>query len=253
MDRFLRELATLSPNQWIALNALLVLINMIVMGGVIWLLVYQTSPTPPVLSQQVLAQAPPTRTPRPTFTSTPAEATPIPLASPTNTLVPTWTPSITPTPPPTRTPTPTEIPTETPAPAIARVLPTATPAPTATPNVDFAVTVRQLTACENQGKHHLFIYVNDRTGAGIPGVRLRVWWPGGEAFLTTGDKIEDPGLTDFAMFKGTYYVEVLGYASETAGPLSPDIPRDELCAENGNPVANSLFHYSFEVTFTKVR
>lgn len=87
----------------------------------------------------------------------------------------------------------------------------------------------------------------------MPGVQLRVWWPGGEAFVKTGDKIDDPGLTDFAMFKGTYHLEIVGFSSEVVGPITPDIPRDELCAENGNPVANSLYHYSFEVIFTKVR
>jgi hypothetical protein len=113
-----------------------------------------------------------------------------------------------------------------------------------------------LTPCENAGKHHIFAYVRDQTGNGIPGVKLRVWWPGGnggEAVLTTGTKMEDPGLTDFAMFKGTYFVEVLDGLSQVVGPISPDIPNNELCAETGNGVANSLFHYSFEVIFTKVR
>ncbi|MFQ5610518.1 MAG: hypothetical protein ACE5H9_00125 [Anaerolineae bacterium] len=252
MDRFLRELATLTPNQWIALIALLVLINMIVVGGLVWLVADEFS-TPPLFSPAVRAQAVATRTPRPTFTTTPDQPTPAPFPTSTNTLVPTWTPSITPTPPPTHTPLPTETPTETPAPVITRVFPTATPTPTPTPDVDFVATIRQLTPCENQGKHHIFIYVRDQAGAGIPNIQLRVWWPGGEAFVITGDKIEDPGLTDFAMFKGSYFVEVAGFASDVVGPISPDIPQDETCAETGNPVANSLYHYSFEVIFTKVR
>jgi hypothetical protein len=41
--------------------------------------------------------------------------------------------------------------------------------------------------------------------------------------------------------------------SQVIGPISPDIPRNELCAETDNGVANSLYHYSFEVIFTKVR
>ena len=120
--------------------------------------------------------------------------------------------------------------------------------------MDFAVSVRQLTACENEGKHHLFVYVKDINGQGMSNIRLRVGWPGGEAIMVTGEKIEiDPGFVDFAMFKGSYTVEVLGYASEIAGPISPDIPQDELCEESGNGVANSLFHYSYEITFQKVR
>ena len=72
--------------------------------------------------------------------------------------------------------------------------------------------------------------------------------------MTTGDKSHiDPGFVDFAMFKGSYSVQVLDYISEIAGPITPDIPRDETCAETGNAVANSLFHYSFEIVFRKVR
>jgi hypothetical protein len=55
------------------------------------------------------------------------------------------------------------------------------------------------------------------------------------------------------MFKGAYSVELPGQIAEVAGPITPDIPRDELCAETGNGVANSLFHYSYEIIFQKVR
>lgn len=87
-------------------------------------------------------------------------------------------------------------------------------------------------------------------------MKLRVYWEGGnggEAILSTGTKMEDPGLTDFAMFKGVYFVQVLDGLSQVVGPISPDIPRNEVCEATGNGVANSLFHYSFEVIFTKVR
>ena len=95
--------------------------------------------------------------------------------------------------------------------------------------------------------------MRDAAGSSIPGVKMKVHWEGGEAILTTGTKIEDPGLADFAMFKGVYHIEVLDGLSQVVGPISPDIPRNELCPETGNGVANSLFHYSFEVIFTKVR
>ena len=110
--------------------------------------------------------------------------------------------------------------------------------------------------CENAGKHHIFAYVRDAAGNSIPGVKIRIAWEGGnggEAIITTGTKMEDPGLADFAMFKGTYFAEVVDGLSQKVGPISPDIPRNETCAETGNGVANSLFHYSFEVIFTKVR
>jgi len=183
----------------------------------------------------------------PTFTPT---GTNVPPPTPRSTPVPTWSPTITPT--PTETGTPTPAPTQTPIRATSVPIPTSTP----TPIFDYIGTIRQLTACENQGKHHIFAYVRDQNGNGLPGMKLRVFWhggSGGEAILTTGTKIEDPGLADFAMFKGEYNIEVMDGLSQVIGPISPDIPRNELCKENGNGVANSLYHYSFEVIFTKVR
>lgn len=83
---------------------------------------------------------------------------------------------------------------------------------------------------------------------------MRVSWPGGEAVMMTGNKPHiDPGFVDFAMFKGSYTAQVLDFVSEIAGPITPDIPKDELCEETGNTVANSLFHYSYELIFQKVR
>jgi len=250
LDRLNHQFRDVSIDDWKLIISLLMVANMVAITSLGWLVLTRKAPGPPALEAQVMAQMPPTRTPLPTFTGTP---TPLPSPSPTNTLVPTWTPM--PTDTPTITLTPTETPTNTPEPTVIR-RPTATftPAPTPTPTVDFTVSVRQLTACENEGKHHLFIYVKDMNGQGMTGVRVRVFWPGGEATMMTGDKLHiDPGFVDFAMFKGNYTAQVLGYASEIAGPITPDIPRDELCAETGNGVANSLFHYSYEIIFQKVR
>ncbi len=261
-----------TSQQWMILLGLLVLLNVVVGGGLYWLLTDDVSPQAAAM-RQVVAIAIPTRTPLPTFTPRgkvvarpPVILTPRPTA--TNTRVPTWTPSVTLTPsptptetpaPPTRTPIP-HPPTDTPAPppvsiavAAAPVAPPLPAPPTATPNVDFTATIRQLTPCENQGNHHIFIYVRNQNGDGIPGVKVRISWSGGEAEAVTGTKIEDDGLTDFAMFKGSYFVNLLGFSSDTVGPISPDIPEDQTCKENGNPVANSLYHYSYEVIFTKVR
>jgi hypothetical protein len=241
-----KELATITNQQWTVLISLLVLVNMVVLGGLVWLLTIQS----PGAFRRVLAQAPATRTPFPTFTPTP---TGLPGATAISTWVPTWTPTVTPTPQATATPTATPIPTRGPIQATA--VPAA-PTDTPTPAYDYIGTMRQLTACENAGKHHIFAYVHDKDGQGIPGAKMRVHWEGGaggEAILTTGTKIEDPGLADFAMFKGSYYIEVLDGSSQVVGPISPDIPLNELCVETDNGVANSLYHYSFEVIFTKVR
>ena len=244
MNGIKKDLATISSQQWTVLISLLTLVNMVILGGLVWLLAVQS----PGGFQRVLAQAPATRTPFPTFTPT---STRLPPPTAMNTLVPTWTPSITPTPLPTDTPIPVT-PTTTPIRATQVPIPTNTP----TPEYDYIGTVRQMTPCENEGKHHIFAYVRNQEGNGMPGIKLRVFWHGGnggEAIITTGTKVEDPGLTDFAMFKGSYFIEVMDGLSQVVGPISPDIPRNELCPTSGNGVANSLFHYSFEVVFTKVR
>jgi hypothetical protein len=238
------EVASITDQQWTFLISLLTVVNMVILGGLVWLLTIQSTGQFPV----VLAQAPSTRTPMPTFTPVSG----LTLATPANTRVPTWTPTATIPFTPTPVPSVTLTPTKTPIRATSVPIPTDTP----TPAFDYVGTVRQLTPCENAGKHHIFAYVRDQNGNGIPGMKLRVWWEGGnggEAILTTGTKMQDPGLTDFAMFKGSYYVEVLDGLSEKLGPISPDIPHAETCAETGNGVANSLFHYSFEVVFTKIR
>ena len=243
MKSLKHEIAAITDQQWTVLLSLLTLVNMVVLGGLVWLLTVQSSGQ----FLKVLAQAPATRTPYPTFTST---FTPEPGSTSIGTLVPTWTPSITYTPGPTNTPEPTSTPPyRTPIRATELPLPTATP----TPEYDYVGSVRQLTPCENAGKHHIFANVRDATGNGIPGMKMKVSWNGGEAILTTGTKMEDPGLADFAMFKGSYFVEVLDGFSQVMGPITPDIPLNELCPETGNGVANSLYHYSYEVIFTKAR
>lgn len=248
-------------NQWLMLISLLVVLNMTVMMGMVVLMAYDVAPETMNLQQMVMAGAPSTKTPLPTFTPPPPRAvaaTSTPLPTATSTLVATLTPSITPTPTETPTPTitpipPTSTPTSPPIQARAWVVASATPQPTPTPDVDFLASVRQLTACENAGKHHIFVYVLDQQGQGMPNMQVRVTWVGGEAILTTGDKGSNPGLVDFAMFKGTYRVELVNASSQVIDGITPDIPRDEMCDETGNPVGNSLFHYSYEVTFTKVR
>jgi hypothetical protein len=238
-------MAAITDQQWTILLSLLTLVNVVVLGGLVGLLTLHS----PGQFLRVLAQAPATRTPYPTFTPT---GTGFPGPTPLSTYVPTWTPSVTPTPTATDIPTATVIPSRTPI----RVTSEPTPTETPTPVFDYIGSVRQLTPCENAGKHHIFAYVRDPAGNGIPGVRMKVTWQGGdggEAILTTGTKMEDPGLADFAMFKGTYFIEVLDGLSQVMGPISPDIPRNELCPETDNGVANSLYHYSFEVIFTKVR
>ncbi|HEX9926023.1 MAG TPA: cyclic nucleotide-binding domain-containing protein [Anaerolineae bacterium] len=203
------------------------------------------------------ATSTPTMTPTPT--TTPSQ-TPIPTETPipTSTHTPTLTPTPTETPTPIFTPTPTD--TATPSFTSTPRPPTDTPEPTLTPtpDVDFRVkSQRQLTPCENHGKHHIFIKVTDPSGQGINGVPVKIQWAAGaDGFIVTKTETKtnllgslEPGHIDFAMFKGTYAVEVQGGTSEVANGITPDFGVNEPCGDDAT--ANSLFHISFEVIFER--
>ena len=195
----------------------------------------------------------PTATPTSTPTHTPT-VTPTPTETPIPTSTPTPTPTNTPLPPTATstavpdTPTPTPLPyTPTPRPPTD----TPTPAPTPTPDADYIIaSVRKLTPCENEGKHHIFVHVIDKAGTGLNNVPVKICWSVGEgdcAHPITETKERGPGWVEFAMFKGAYTVQIEGAKSQVASGITPDFQVDELCPESGNPVANSLFHASFEV------
>jgi hypothetical protein len=104
------------------------------------------------------------------------------------------------------------------------------------------------------GKHHIFIKVQDPSGQGIDGVPVKIDWVGDSVVTKTETKTDlkgilDPGRIDFAMFKGTYSVQVQGGSSDIATGITPDYGVDEPCGESA--VANSLFHISFEVIFER--
>lgn len=193
-----------------------------------------------------------TSTPTPTFTPSP---TPTITPTPTETPIPTWTPTPTPTDtplPPTATPTaPPDTPTPPNTPTPRAPTDTPTPSATPTPDADYIIArVRQLTACENEGKHHIFVQVIDPAGNGLNGVPLKICWGPGEddcAHPLTENKERGRGWVEFAMFKGVYSVQVDAPKSQVASGITPDFQLDELCKESGNPVANSRFHASFEV------
>jgi hypothetical protein len=157
--------------------------------------------------------------------------------------------------PPTATPTPLpDTPTPTPLPYTPTPRePTQTPTPSATPTPDadyIIASVRQLTACENEGKHHIFIHTVDSNGNGLDNIPLKICWgvgPDDCAHPLTETKDEGIGWVEFAMFKGVYSVQVDGAKSQVASGITPDYQLDELCPETDNPVANSRFHASFEV------
>jgi hypothetical protein len=53
------------------------------------------------------------------------------------------------------------------------------------------------------------------------------------------------------MYHGTYSVRVLGARSQMAEGITVDIAEAEACPATGNQVANSLYHYSYEVIFQR--
>jgi len=117
--------------------------------------------------------------------------------------------------------------------------------------------VRQLTPCENQGRHHIFIRVQDSAEQGINGLPIRIeWGPGNDqyAITHTGRKpyingtLRD-GVAEFAMFRGFYWVSVLDGETERAGEFTADYGVTEYC---GNSPGNSLYHVSFEAVMQRV-
>ena len=197
-----------------------------------------------------------TRTPRPQDTAT---RTPTPPQAPVNTATPTRTPQV----PPQNTATATATATSPAATATPTNRPTATP--TIGTGLMYHITLtRRLTACENQGNHNMYVVVLDPSGNGVPGVQVEVVWGSGSMSGWTGHKVENipslgvnaqttAGFVDIPLFKGSYRVHVLSGTSEWTDWLTVDIPRDEYCAANDNPVGNSMYHYSYLVDFVKVR
>ena len=126
---------------------------------------------------------------------------------------------------------------------------------TPTPDADYIIaSVRQLTPCENEGKHHIFVHTIDKAGNGLNDVMLKICWGPSDAdcaYPLTETKTEGSGWVEFAMFKGAYSVQVANTKSQVASGITPDFQLDELCTETDNPVANSRFHASFEVTIQR--
>ncbi len=109
--------------------------------------------------------------------------------------------------------------------------------------------VRQLTACENQGRHHIFTRIVDSDGDGLSDIPIQICWgPGTDncAVITTNDA----GWAVFAMFKGVYSVQVASGTSQVASGITADFGIEEVCEETGE-IGNYRFHYSYEVIFIK--
>lgn len=203
--------------------------------------------------------------PTPTYTPWPT-LTPVPSATPTVTPTPTDTPVPTDTPEPTPTWTPE--PTNTPAPVIVQRAVAAAPAPVAevaakaaaapAPSVEWRlVSARRLSACENRGKHNIFVKVLDAAGNPVDGVLVVQSNNGNPGNIldrmTTGFK--GPGLAEFVMWKLAEYSVFVANpdgspaSTDFAQPLHSNFVDEENCSDGGG--GNTLFHNSFEVIFQR--
>lgn len=204
--------------------------------------------------------------PTPTYTPWPT-LTPVPSATPTVTPTPTDTPVPTDTPEPTPTWTPE--PTNTPAPVIVQRSVAAAPAPVEevaakaaaaapAPSVEWRlVSARRLSACENRGKHNIFVKVLDAAGNPVDGVLVVQSNNGNPGNIldrmTSGFK--GPGLAEFVMWKLAEYTVFVANpdgspaSTEYAQPLHSNFADEEMCSDGGG--GNTLFHNSFEVVFQR--
>ena len=183
------------------------------------MLPFMATPTPPPTSTFTPA---PTPTPRPTQTPTSVTPSPTPTPSPSQTATPSATPS------PTATGTPT---------ATRTLTPTRTPTPG--PNAPYGV-AQSVPLCDNTNGGLLRIYVRDRLGAGMPGVKISVTWPGGKDEFFTGFKPEiDPGYADFQLKPNERYrIELL--TLELTGPVPEvNVEPETLCPDLPEGVAPS--------------
>jgi CRP-like cAMP-binding protein len=242
-------------------NGIVMAASMPVRGGV-------EAPTPEPLAASrgiALAQVVANIEPTPTYTPWPTE-TPIPSPTPTVTPTPTDTPVPTDTPTPEPTPTWTPAPTNTPVPVVQRAVaaaPVEEPAAKAAaaapaPSVEWRlVTARRLSACENRGKHNIFVKVLDAAGNPVDGVMVVQANNGnpGNILDRMASGIKGPGLAEFIMWKLAEYMVFVANpdgspaSTDFAQPVHSNFADEEMCADGQG--GNTLFHNSFEIVFQR--
>ena len=203
--------------------------------------------------------------PTPTYTPWPT-VTPIPSPTPTVTPTPTDTPVPTDTPTPEPTPTWTPEPTNTPVPAVQRAVaqapaveqPAAKAAAAPAPSVEWRlVSARRLSACENRGKHNIFVKVLDAAGNPVDGVMVVQANNGnpGDILDRMPSGTKGPGQAEFVMWKIAEYMVFIANpdgspaSTDVAQPIHSNFVDEETCADGQG--GNTLFHNSFEIIFQR--
>ena len=209
----------LTPQQWIGVIAVLIVVNLIVFGSLIWLVATDLEFVPPgpvevqlPASPTMVAQAAPTL--RPTFTPTPGAAqlppteTPVPPSTPTpgptDTAAATDTSTSTPLPTGTPTPTDTVAPTDTSTPVPTDITtPTNTPTPTPTPRPTVAPVagVKVLSASSDR------IDLSWKPATGSESLTYHIYWDMGLGLglYTYKTSVEGTRYSDLNLRPGTTY------------------------------------------------
>ncbi len=217
----------------------------------------------PISGEMVVFLAPtttPTTQPTPTNTVTAEPFTSIPTNSPSNTPtlgpIPVITstrpitleanvPSLAPVDTATKSPTATlsRTPTITPTPSSTST-PTSTPFPTRTPTLGpdspYGVAMSAVV-CDSANGGLLKIYIRDRLGSGVPGVKILISWPGGSDTLFTGFKPDiDPGYADYQMdIDETYQVALVNVDTFESASDDISISDRQLCSDLPDTIAPS--------------
>lgn len=211
-----------------------------------------------------------TYTPPPTLTPVPTE-TPLPTATPTETPLPTATPTDTPVPADTATPVPpTPLPrvaaqAAAPAAKVAASAAAAAPAAAPRPSTQYSlIEMRRLDACENRGKHNVYVRVVDASGNGVNGIWAIQAPNGNPGQVLDARQTEtkdswlmgpQPGWLNFDMWKGAEYMVFISNDGTTpastdfAQPVHSNFTDEANCGEGGG--GNTLFHNSFALVFRK--
>ncbi|MEI2689414.1 MAG: hypothetical protein V9H69_06770 [Anaerolineae bacterium] len=126
------------------------------------------------------------------------------------------------------------------------------------PSVEWRlVSARRLSACENRGKHNIFVKLLDVAGNPVDGVLVVQSNNGNPGNIldrmTSGFK--GPGLAEFVMWKFAEYSVFVANpdgspaSTDFAQPLHSNFVDEENCSDGGG--GNTLFHNSFEVIFQR--
>lgn len=114
------------------------------------------------------------------------------------------------------------------------------------------VTVHHLTPTENNGNHHAYMDVLDRTGQRINGARLSIAWPTGASFAVIDKPATEPGTNAPLTAGQVVTVKVAAGLSEEATGISTLHPAEPPVTAWGHD-GNDVGHHSFLIVWREVQ